>query len=231
MKHFSKPPRFVFDIGLQTKEIVVLLYLCSCANNHTCECYPSVGTIADKCSMGKTATREALHSLEEKGLIKIHPWAFEDKRTGKNRQTNNHYTVLCMKDGYQKTNPPTSYNGGEITILNTTISDKKSCVGFSSKCSDEYDFTGLMTKCINPFLISADDEDMPYLHHIVKALQNLWLFNGVVVVDDKDYTQLERRSMMRNNLSSDLVGKAIKCFSKEPLNLEVNMSRLLAMMI
>ena len=231
MKNFSKTPRFVFDIGLKTKEIVVLLYLCSCANNYTCECYPSVGTIADKCSMGKTATREALHSLEQKGLIKIRPWAFEDKRTGKNRQTNNHYTVLCMKDGYQKTNPPASYNGGEITILNTTISDEKSCVEFSSKDTDEYDFTGLMTKCINPFLISAKDEEMPCLHNIIKALQNLWLFNGEVVVDDKEYTQLERHSILRNNLSADFVGKAIKSFSKETLNLEVTMSRLLAMMI
>ena len=94
MKSFSKIPRLVFNLGLEPKEIVVLVYLCSCANNQTFECYPSVGMIADKCGMGKTATREALHSLEQKGLIKIRPWAFEDKRTGKNRQTNNHYTVL-----------------------------------------------------------------------------------------------------------------------------------------
>ena len=74
MQKFVRLPKFVFELGLTPKEISVLLYLCSCANNKALECYPSVGTIAEMSGMGKTATREALQLLEKKGLISAYPY-------------------------------------------------------------------------------------------------------------------------------------------------------------
>ena len=230
MKKVAQTLRLIFELGLEAKEIVVLAYLMSCANNNTCECYPSVGTIANKCSMGKTATREALHSLEQKGIIKIRPWAFEDQRTGKSRQTNNHYTVLCMTEGYQKTNPLPSLSGGEITILNTTIGDEKSCVEVSSKSSCDADFVGVMTKCINPFLITAEDEEMPCIHHITKTLQHLWNFDEAISLDGITFTRSDRRAILLNKLSVDWVQAAIDELSKKPLNTETTMAFLLSRM-
>lgn len=230
MKKFARTPQLIFDLGLQTKEIVVLAYLVSCANNRTYECYPSVGTIADKCSMGKTATREALHSLEKKGLIKIRPWAFEDQRTGKSRQTNNHYTVLCMTEGYQKTTPPPSLSGGEITILNTTIGDEKSCVEVSSKSVQNPDFMKCLHKSIDPLLITGLDKEMPYLHNIAKVLMNLWNVETVLVCEGIEHSQSARQAFLLENLSVDWVQAAIDELSRKPLNTETTMAFLLSRM-
>ena len=230
MKKVAQTLRLIFELGLETKEIVVLAYLMSCANNNTCECYPSVGTIADKCSMGKTATREALHSLEQKGIIKIRPWAFEDQRTGKSRQTNNHYTVLCMTEGYQKTNPPPSLSGGEITILNTTIGDEKSCVEVSSKSVQNPDFMKCLNKSIDPLLITGLDKEMPYLHNIAKVLMNLWNVETVLVCEGIEHSQSARQAFLLKNLSVDWVQAAIDELSKKPLNTETTMAFLLSRM-
>ena len=230
MKKVAQTLRLIFELGLETKEIVVLAYLMSCANNNTCECYPSVGTIADKCSMGKTATREALHSLEQKGIIKIRPWAFEDQRTGKSRQTNNHYTVLCMTEGYQKTNPPPSLSGGEITILNTTIGDEKSCVEVSSKSVQNPDFMKCLNKSIDPLLITGLDKEMPYLHNIAKVLMNLWNVETVLVCEGIEHSQSARQAFLLKNLSVDWVQVAIEELSKKPLNTETTMAFLLSRM-
>ena len=230
MKKIAQTLRLIFDLGLETKEIVVLAYLMSCANNNTYECYPSVGTIADKCSMGKTATREALHSLEQKGIIKIRPWAFEDQRTGKSRQTNNHYTVLCMTEGYQKTNPPPSLSGGEITILNTTIGDEKSCVEVSSKSVQNHDFMKCLNKSIYPLLITGLDKEMPYLHNIAKVLMNLWNVETVLVCEGIEHSQSARQAFLLENLSVDWVQAAIDELSRKPLNTETTMAFLLSRM-
>lgn len=230
MKRFSQTPQMIFDLGLKSKEILVLVYLISCADNRTYECYPSVGTIAEKCDMGKTATREALHSLEQKGIIKIRAWGYEDKRTGKIRQTNNHYTVLCMAEGYQKTNPPPSLSGGEITILNTTIDDEKSCVEVGSKSVQNPDFMKCLNKSIDPLLITGLDKEMPYLHNIAKVLMNLWNVETVLVCEGIEHSQSARQAFLLKNLSVDWVQAAIDELSKKPLNTETTMAFLLSRM-
>ena len=58
----------IFELGLSEKEIIVYMYLCSCANRYS-ECYPSIRQISTACGIGQTSVKTALKGLIERELI------------------------------------------------------------------------------------------------------------------------------------------------------------------
>jgi hypothetical protein len=135
-----------------------------------------------------------------------------------------------MTEGYQKTNPHPSLSGGEITILNTTIGDEKSCVEVSSKSVQNPDFMKCLNKSIDPLLITGLDKEMPYLHNIAKVLMNLWNVETVLVCEGIEHSQSARQAFLLENLSVDWVQAAIDELSRKPLNTETTMAFLLSRM-
>lgn len=66
----------------------VLIAMADCAN-HEGECYPSINTIADKCSVSRNFVIGAIKNLQEMDLI------LKKKRTHKNKRcTSNLYKIL-----------------------------------------------------------------------------------------------------------------------------------------
>jgi hypothetical protein len=58
-----------FKAALPTTQKFVLVALCDAANDQG-ECYPSVSSLREKCSMGERTVQDALHSLERAGFIR-----------------------------------------------------------------------------------------------------------------------------------------------------------------
>ena len=137
-------PSKVFEYGLSPYELSTLFYLCKCADNEKHTCYPSVSSMIKSCKMSDSMVRKSIHSLEEKGMIKIQR-QYVSTRKGFNRQASNYYTIALFENHsppIQETAPPYMQNSpplyniqsppvpqtGEInktkpiiTILNITI--------------------------------------------------------------------------------------------------------------
>ena len=50
-------PGDIFSYDLKPNEIAVFTFLCSCADNKTFDCFPSVKKIAKACNMGQSTVR------------------------------------------------------------------------------------------------------------------------------------------------------------------------------
>ena len=73
----------VWKLDLQAARKMVLLALADNANDEGTNCYPSVGTIVEKCSMSERTVQGHLQALEETGLIQ------RKERSGRST----HYTL------------------------------------------------------------------------------------------------------------------------------------------
>lgn len=73
----------VWKLDLQAPRKMVLLALADNANDEGTNCYPSVGTIVEKCSMSERTVQGHLQALEETGLIQ------RKERSGRST----HYTL------------------------------------------------------------------------------------------------------------------------------------------
>lgn len=73
----------VWKLDLQAQRKMVLLALADNANDEGTNCYPSVGTIVEKCSMSERTVQGHLQALEETGLIQ------RKERSGRST----HYTL------------------------------------------------------------------------------------------------------------------------------------------
>lgn len=62
----------VWKVNIQSAKKMVLLALADSANDEGTNCFPSVATIIEKCSMGERTVFRHLASLEEDGLISRH---------------------------------------------------------------------------------------------------------------------------------------------------------------
>ena len=71
MPGFFRTPNSVFDMGLTSSELLVLVYLCRCASNKTGSAFPSYTTIAKRCHISRRTAIVAIKSLEAKHIIKI----------------------------------------------------------------------------------------------------------------------------------------------------------------
>ena len=221
----------IFDYGLKPNEIAVFAYLCSCAENKTYECFPSVNKIANACGMGASTVRAVIHTLEGKGLIRIKPRYNPIPDSDKRRQTSNLYVVSLLKKcrqeerelkklyksfsvEYRKPEGVPPVNRGQLTIPNITTPHiknkpfvpKKSCSDVSA--SGEPDFKNVKDICVNDIRYHYDNEISGCADIVDKALDELWndrIFDG-------DIDPIVARKILLKRLNSNIIIKALRCF-------------------
>lgn len=223
-------PGDIFSCGLKPNEISVFVYLSSCADNKTFECFPSVKKIAKDCSMGQSTVRAVIHTLEDKGLIKIRPQYKPIADSDKRRQTSNRYYVTRLKECRQEERemkqfykslrgmahhtegvPPA--NRDQLTIPNITtphIESKPS--GSQKSCPDvsvslnETDFAMLRDTCVQE--LAYYGEELSCCGWIVReALDIIW--NDLVFDGDNPIAQ---RKLILKYLNAKLVVKVLNGF-------------------
>jgi len=65
---YFQTPNDIFEMDLTNNQKMVYIYLCRCANNGK-KAFPSMQTISDKCSIGKSTAKRSVYVLEEEGYI------------------------------------------------------------------------------------------------------------------------------------------------------------------
>ena len=219
-----------FDYGLKPNEVTVLAFLCLCADNKTFDCFPSVKKIAKACSMGQSTVRAVIHTLQEKGLIKIKSQYKPIPDSDKRRQTSNLYHVSLleecrkeereMKQFYKSLRgmahhtegvPPA--NRDQLTIPNITMphieskpsGSQKSCSNVSAS-SREADFVSLRDACIQE-LSYYGEELASYGPIIFETLNIIW---DELVFDSGD-PAAQRKSILKN-LNAKHILNVLKVF-------------------
>jgi predicted transcriptional regulator len=223
-------PGEVFDYGLKPNEIVVFSYLCSCADNNSFDCFPSVKKIAKACNMGQSTVRVIIHTLKEKGIIKIKSQYKQVPDTDKRRQTSNLYHISLLEECRKEEREYKKYykllssmvqhpegespeNRDQITKPNiTTIPIENKSSGFHKSCSDvsvslvETEYASLTGMCIqelscrNAKLASCSDV-------VLEALNIIW---NERVFDTGDYNV--QRELILKRLNVDTIVSVLKQF-------------------
>lgn len=67
-EYYFKVRADIFELKLSGNEVVVYMYLCSCANKNN-ECYPSIRQVAEACGIGQTSVKITLKKLIDCNLI------------------------------------------------------------------------------------------------------------------------------------------------------------------
>ncbi len=223
-------PGNIFSYDLKPNEIAVFAFLCSCADNKTFDCFPSVKKIAKVCNMGQSTVRAVIHALQEKGLIKIKSQYKLVPDTDKRRQTSNLYHVSfleeCrkeereMKQFYKSMKriphskegvPPgdrdqlTKPNITTTHIENKPSGSQKSCPDVSVS-SNETDFSTLRDACVQE--LTYYGEELSCCGWIVhEALNSIW--NDLVFDSDNPLAQ---RKLILKHLNAKLVVKVLNGF-------------------
>lgn len=107
----------VWKVSIQSAKKMVLLALADSANDEGTNCFPSVATIVEKCSMGERTVFRHIASLEEDGLISRH------ERPG--RSTNYVLNVveiqgLAAKKRRQYSSAIVDNSDSDITVIHAT---------------------------------------------------------------------------------------------------------------
>lgn len=108
-KKQSSVSRFSFDENPQRIELNAstasrrFRYLVFCAG-HKRNCFPSVRTIAKKCSCSESAVRSAIKELTALGLISKE-YCYRENRYGIRQQTSNTYGILSIPWYYENGKP------------------------------------------------------------------------------------------------------------------------------
>jgi predicted transcriptional regulator len=223
-------PGEVFDYGLKPNEIVVFSYLCSCADNNSFDCFPSVKKIAKACNMGQSTVRVIVHTLKEKGIIKIKSQYKQVPDTDKRRQTSNLYHVSLLEECRKEEREYKKYykllssmvhypegkspeNRDQITKPNLTtthIENKPS--GSHKSCSDvsvslvETEYASLTDMCIQE--LSCRNDKLASCSDVVReALNIIW---NERVFDTGDYNV--QRELILKRLNVDTIVSVLKQF-------------------
>lgn len=91
-KNFFKLSNTVFGYDLTPLQLTVYSYLV-CTAGQSKKCWPSMKTIARKCSCSVTAARAAADELDRRKFIRKVPTYSADTQ-GRRRQANNTYYIL-----------------------------------------------------------------------------------------------------------------------------------------
>ncbi|MBP1926700.1 DNA-binding GntR family transcriptional regulator [Sedimentibacter acidaminivorans] len=107
--YYFKVRSDIFDLQLSEKEIIVYMYLCSCANKEN-ECYPSLRQITAACSISQTSVKIAMKELVERKLI------LKDNQYRENGgRRNNLYKIVTEEDDNINNNQGSETNDEAIT--------------------------------------------------------------------------------------------------------------------
>lgn len=78
-----------WDLDIPSTEKMVLMCLCDFANDEGEHCWPSISTIARKCSKGERTVQAAIRALEGMGFLTTHP------RSGTSNSFRLHPSKIC----------------------------------------------------------------------------------------------------------------------------------------
>lgn len=90
----------ILRFRLSGNTFLVYFYLVHCTGSHT-ECYPSESTIARELGISKTTVGKCIKELIQKKLVYCRNTFQTDPRTGKTRQSNNHYQLADLEEAWQ----------------------------------------------------------------------------------------------------------------------------------
>lgn len=83
----------IFDTNLTEHAKLIRLFLARCADNDSRQSFPSINTIAQKCSISRPTVKRALAELEETGWLKK-----AHRYTENGDFTSNIYTLLVPEE-------------------------------------------------------------------------------------------------------------------------------------
>ena len=89
-------PKSIFNLGLESGEILVYIYLMYCEDRKTFQCYPSYSTIGTSVGMSKNTVKKYVGGLERRGLIYTEPTMVRTK-DGRNHNGSLLYTLQPLK--------------------------------------------------------------------------------------------------------------------------------------
>ena len=89
-------PKSIFNLGLESGEILVYIYLMYCEDRKTFQCYPSYNTIGTAVGMSKNTVKKYVEGLERRGLIYTEPTMVRTK-DGRNHNGSLLYTLQPLK--------------------------------------------------------------------------------------------------------------------------------------
>ena len=89
-------PKSIFNLGLESGEILVYIYLMYCEDRKTFQCYPSYNTIGTAVGMSKNTVKKYVEGLERRGLIYTEPTMVRTK-DGRNHNSSLLYTLQPLK--------------------------------------------------------------------------------------------------------------------------------------
>lgn len=89
-------PKSIFNLGLESGEILVYIYLMYCEDRKTFQCYPSYNTIGTAVGMSKNTVKKYVGGLERRGLIYTEPTMVRTK-DGRNHNGSLLYTLQPLK--------------------------------------------------------------------------------------------------------------------------------------
>ena len=193
--------------------------------------------------MAERTVRNALHNLQEKGLIKIEP-SFQKSKNGKNRQTANIYTVLVYADNDAKkaeahratdigrlcppsrnvVPSPVAPDAEEInktkyieTKSNITKSNELTMLEAEALLKERNDFLALKRVCFeklkNDYKIEED-----YVLLLDRALENLW-HKSAAEYEGTEYKKERLQKLLIGTLNEKVLAFCVHSFenAKEPI--------------
>ena len=89
----------ILRFGLSGNTFLVYFYLVHCAGTRQ-ECWPSESTIARELGISKTTVGKCIKELIQKKLVYCRNTFQTDPRTGKTRQSNNHYQLADLEKAW-----------------------------------------------------------------------------------------------------------------------------------
>lgn len=169
----------IFEIGLSKHALLVRFYLLRCMNGNN-QAFPTIGTIAEKCGLGKTAAKQGLAELEEKGMLTREPRFKDDSK----EKTSTLYTIINIGEGWsycdQGVGRDTADVGRDTTIKKTNLTRQKNIITIPSNVSYA-EFVNMSTKEYDT-LVSKHGE--PFTLKCIEVLDNHKGAKGIKYVSD-----------------------------------------------
>lgn len=238
-------PSKVFELGLDPYELSALFYLCMRADNENHTCFPSVSSITMDCKMSDSKARKSIHSLEEKGVIKIKKQYLSTKK-GFNRRASNLYTVLLLGKSsppIQESPPPLTVNTYPhfdeqlppvsqteeinktkpiLTTSNTTKPTELSMSEAEAVLKERNNYLDLKRDCFEKLKKDYRIEE-DYVLLIDRALEHLW-HKEQAEYDGIKHKKSELQTLLASSLKPELLAYCVQSFenSKEPIRAPVS---------
>ena len=99
-KGYTSIDNKILRFKLSGNTFLVYFYLIHCMGRKN-DCWPSEATISRELGISKTTVGKCIKELVSKRLINCRNTFHTDERTGKTRQSNNHYQSASIDEAWQ----------------------------------------------------------------------------------------------------------------------------------